>query len=307
VSPPPPNDRATLFKCHTRERNFALAPAFFLHTVARFKRYFPVPYLILGSLAVGYGVWEQVRVGRVSLAWMGAILAIAPLLIFMMSLVVIRRARTWRNEYPILIASALGTGLAFLYYESPASWLAVGIGLVPAFVYVYWYSILDRSGSSIQVGGKLPELDLVDAEGRAVVPTPGKHGLYMFIRGNWCPLCMAQVKEISAQYRELEARGVEMFLISPQSEKHTKALAARFDVPIRFCVDVGNRAARKLGIEHIGGVPFMMEPLGYQPESVLPTVVIVDPERTILFADLTDNYRIRPEPSTFLAVLDARG
>jgi peroxiredoxin len=278
---------------------------YLLNPLARFKRYFPIPYLIVGSIVIGYGVWEQVQVGHLSLAWVGAIVAIAPLVVFMMSLVVIRRPRTWRNEYPLLIASAFGTGLAFLYFESPASWFALLFGFVPSFIYVYWYSVLDRSGSSIKVGAQLPELALVDAEGRAVVPTSGKLGLYMFIRGNWCPLCMAQVKEISAQYRELEARGVEVFLISPQSEKHTQALAKRFDVPIRFCVDVGNRAARKLGIEHVGGVPFMMEPLGYEPETVLPTVVIIDAKRSILFADLTDNYRVRPEPSTFLAVLDA--
>ena len=48
-----------------------------------------------------------------SLAWVGAIVAIAPLVLFMMSLVVIRRPRTWRNEYPLLIASAFGTGLGF--------------------------------------------------------------------------------------------------------------------------------------------------------------------------------------------------
>ena len=274
--------------------------------LARFKRYFPIPYLIIGSLVIGYGVWEQVRAGHVSLAWVGAIIAIAPLVTFMMSLVLIKRARTSRNEYPILVLAAVGTALAFLYFESPASWLALFLGVIPAFVYVYWYSVLDRSGSSITVGAKLPELELVDAEGRPVAPTPGKYGLYMFIRGNWCPLCMAQVKEISAQYRELEARGVEVFLISPQSDKHMKALAKKFDVPMRFCVDAGNRAARKLGIEHVGGVPFMMEPLGYETESVLPTVVIVDPERRVLFADLTDNYRVRPEPSTFLSVLDAQ-
>lgn len=246
------------------------------------------------------------RAGVVSFAWLGAIIAIAPLVGFMVSLLLIKRARTGRKVYPILVSAVVGTLLALVTFESPATWFAIGLGLIPAFGYIYWYSVLDRSGSSIAVGARLPDFEVVDTEGRVVVPTPGKHGLYMFIRGNWCPLCMAQVAEISAQYRELEARGVEIFLISPQSDKHTKSLAKRFDVPIRFCVDVENRAARTLGIEHVGGVPFMMEPLGYETESVLPTVVIVDPERTVLFADLTDNYRVRPEPSTFLAVLDAQ-
>ena len=68
-----------------------------------------------------------------------------------------------------------------------------------------------------------------------------------------------------------------------------------------------HRVARKLGIEHVGGVPSAMEPLGYGTDTVLPTVLIIDPARTIVFADLTDNCRVRPEPSTFLAALDARG
>ena len=81
--------------------------------------------------------------------------------------------------------------------------------------------------------------------------------------------------------------------------------AKRFKVPIRFCVDQDRQPARQLGIEHLGGTPFLMGALGYDADSVLPTVLITDPNRTIIFADLTDNYRVRPEPSTFLAALDA--
>ena len=114
---------------------------------------------------------------------------------------------------------------------------------------------------------------------------------------------MAQVEEIARQYRELQTRGVEVFLISPQSHKRTRWLAQRFDVPIRFCVDAGNQVANLLGIEHIRGVPAGMP--GYGTDTVLPTVLIVDENRKIIFADLTDNYRVRPEPSTFLAALDA--
>ncbi|MGB3052567.1 MAG: hypothetical protein WBB42_16315, partial [Polyangiales bacterium] len=46
-------------------------------------------------------------------------------------------------------------------------------------------------------------------------------------------------------------------------------------------------------------------PCPRQCYSVLPTVLITDPDRTIIFADMTDNYCVRPEPSTFLAALDA--
>lgn len=270
------------------------------------KRYFPIPYLMVAMGAIGHIVVHLVRAPETGLAWVGALVAIVPLVSFMSSLVLVRRARTWRNQYLMLALALIGTVISFIGFESPASWYALFLGLIPSFGYIFWYSRLDRSASTaIAVGATLPELELFDGDGKPVTPTEGKHGLYMFIRGNWCPLCMAQVKEIAAQYRALEARGVEVFLISRQPEANTRALAKRFDAPIRFCVDEDGQLARRLGIEHIGGVPFLMDTLGYDSDSVLPTVVITDPSRRIIFVDLTDNYRVRPEPSTFLAALDA--
>ena len=271
------------------------------------KRYFPIPYLILGTAAIVHLVSHLVRSPEAGLAWVGALVAVVPLVSFMLSLAVIKRARTFRHQYLILALAAVGTTMSFLDFESPASWYALFLGLVPTFVYVFWYSVLNRSvPTPLQVGANMPELDLRDGDGHAVIPSEGKYGLYMFVRGNWCPLCMAQVKEIAAQYRELEARGVEVFLISRQRAANSRSLARRFDAPIRFCVDEEGNLARQLGIEHVGGVPFLMEPLGYEADSVMPTVVITDPARRIIFADLTDNYRVRPDPSTFLDVLDAQ-
>ena len=94
-----------------------------------------------------------------------------------------------------------------------------------------------------------------------------------------------------------------MALISPQPPGHTRRLAKKMGVPFLFLVDRGNRAAAKLGIEAPAGIPFGFQVLGYASDSVLPTVVITDASGKILFADLTDNYRVRPEPATFLEVL----
>jgi len=275
--------------------------------LSAWKRYFPIPYLILGTAAIVHLVSHLVRSPEAGLAWVGALVAVVPLVSFMLSLAVIKRARTFRHQYLILALAVVGTTMSFLDFESPASWYALFLGLVPTFVYVFWYSVLNRSvPTPLQVGANMPELDLRDGDGHAVIPSEGKYGLYMFVRGNWCPLCMAQVKEIAAQYRELEARGVEVFLISRQRAANSRSLARRFDAPIRFCVDEEGNLARQLGIEHVGGVPFLMEPLGYEADSVMPTVVITDPARRVIFADLTDNYRVRPDPSTFLEVLDAQ-
>ena len=36
----------------------------------------------------------------------------------------------------------------------------------------------------------------------------------------------------------------------------------------------------------------------------MPTILITDAGGKLIFADLTDNYRVRPEPETFLKILD---
>jgi hypothetical protein len=44
--------------------------------------------------------------------------------------------------------------------------------------------------------------------------------------------------------------------------------------------------------------------MGYESDTVMPTAVLTDASGTVIFADLTDNYRVRPEPQIFLDILD---
>jgi peroxiredoxin len=155
------------------------------------------------------------------------------------------------------------------------------------------------------VGHLLPALTLVE-HGREVASAElvARPALWIFYRGNWCPLCVAQVREISAQYRELARRGVEVFLVSPQPEANTAELAAKCDAPMRFLTDRGNRAARILGILEKAGVPAGMQIFGYDSDVPRPTVFITAKGGAVLYCDLSENYRVRPEPAQYFAVLD---
>ena len=68
--------------------------------------------------------------------------------------------------------------------------------------------------------------------------------------------------------------------------------------------DRANKVAKQLDIFTKTGIPAGFQVLGYDSDTVLPTVVITDNTNKIIFADLTDNYRVRPEPETFLKVID---
>ncbi|MFT5606199.1 MAG: peroxiredoxin, partial [Paracoccaceae bacterium] len=183
---------------------------------------------------------------------------------------------------------------------------ALVLGLGGVLSYIFWYSRLDRADNAVlQAGKNLPKFELEDADGNAVSSQHfhGKKLLMMFYRGNWCPLCVAQIREVAERYRELEARGVNVVMVSPQPHKNTRKLAEKFDVPLQFYVDRGNRAATALQITHTGGIALGIS--GYGSDTVYPTVIIADEQGKILYCDLTDNYRVRPEPEAFITFLDS--
>jgi len=176
--------------------------------------------------------------------------------------------------------------------------------------YLFWYSRFPaRTGSRIRRGLPLPEftarrLDGTEVSSRDLMGSPA---LLVFYRGNWCPLCVTQVKDIAKNYRKLSERGIRTVLVSPQSQEHTSDLAERFDAPMEFWIDEGLAAARALGIADIGGLPAGMGILGYENDTVLPTSILVDADGVVFHDDQTDSYRIRPEPEDYLAAFDKRG
>ena len=180
------------------------------------------------------------------------------------------------------------------------------IGLTTTQLYARWYTRLSREVRvELSVGAPVPHFEVVDLDGTTVTPAlfAGQPVVFVFIRGNWCPLCVAQVRELAADYQLLAAHNVEVALVSPQPLAETRELAERFDVSFRYLVDPGAAAARQLGILHEGGVPPGVTQLGYEADTVFPTVVVVDGNGTIVFSDQTDDYRIRPEPQLFLEAL----
>jgi len=203
------------------------------------------------------------------------------------------------------IAAGLVIGLRFAR-RHPLAWGLAAAESLGWLAYTRWYSRFGRTPSgALTVGAMLPgDLRFVE-HGRGHLTSAdlrGKPTVLLFYRGNWCPLCMAQVGEIAARWREVEAMGAQVVLVSPQDEAHTRSLASRHGVGFRFLRDDGLAAAGRLGIVDADGTPAGM--IGYDGDTVLPTLVVTDAEGRIVFADQTDNYRVRPTPDTVLAALE---
>ena len=244
------------------------------------------------------------------ITWGGVILVTAPFVLVISWLMIFRNIARTSAHFPVLILLGIvGIGLAgwgYVQGGSPVAPVLALAGWIGFLVYAYWYSSFNRRASSqLSVGKTLPEFELQDTTGRSIKSTSltDKPVVWIFYRGNWCPLCMAQIKELAGQYKQLQELGVRVALISSQPHKFTVGLARKFDVQFDFLTDEDNRAGRALGIASPHGIPMGMQVLGYDSETVLPTVIITDVGGRILWAHETDNYRVRPDPDVYLAVL----
>ena len=277
------------------------------------KRWSIIPVVGLDVILTGGAAAEALsgRGGAHTLAWLATALASAALPLQLVSLYGLRRGRTSRNltVTTALTSAATATAIGASAAAGTGWPAAVAVlGLLSTQYYARWYSRLDRERQAdLEVGARLPHFEVLDINGKPVRSDSflGHPTAFMFIRGNWCPLCMAQVRELAADYQALAGRGIEVALISPQPLDETRALAERFEVPFRYLTDPGAVAAASLGIRHEGGVPPGVTQLGYEADTVFPTVIVIDESGTVVFSDQTDDYRVRPEPALFIAALDA--
>ncbi len=266
-------------------------------------------YMMVAMAITAIAGWSLWNTGDY-ITWSGVLLVTAPFMMAISWLMMFKNIARTSAHFPSLTALGMaGVGLASWGYFKGGSVNAPILALVGwlgFIVYAYWYSSFGRRPSGrLKIGQTLPAFNVKNVAGRSISSASllGKPTIWIFYRGNWCPLCMAQIKELAGQYRQLQTMGVRVALISPQPHKNTMGLAEKFDVPFDFLTDESNRAGRALGIGNPHGLPMGMQMMGYDSETVLPTVIITDAGGRIVWAHETDNYRIRPEPDVYLEVL----
>ncbi len=262
---------------------------------------FVAPVLLIFIVVQGAMIWLDSKSVLVSL---GVVFSALPLLLFLSYIMLFRKlARTDRHLLAVSIPTIIGLLLVSIGgFDNTALVLSVSGVLITA-IYVYWYSDNGRQhNNSLGEGELLPEFMLKDLGGNDVSSESFQHkkSLIFFYRGNWCPLCMAQIDEVADQYQKFKDNNVDVIFISPQPSKNTNNLANRFNLDFRFFIDKHNKAAKQLGIFHEFGLPMGFQVLGYESHSVYPTIIALNDRGEIIYSDQTSNYRVRPEPEELL-------
>jgi peroxiredoxin len=166
-------------------------------------------------------------------------------------------------------------------------------------------------------GRKSPSFELPDHNGKIVSSAEllarGRLVL-LFIRGRWCPFCVAQMEAMSSAAGEIAAAGASIVAVSPQTEKQAFFMHNQHKLAFPLLVDAHNLLARQFGLVYrvpeeqqalyartFVNLPFANGDASW--ELPIPATFVMDRDGTILFSSANEDYMERPEPLEILAAV----
>jgi peroxiredoxin len=171
----------------------------------------------------------------------------------------------------------------------------------------------------LPVGSQVPEFQLQDHDGKSVSSSDllAKGRLILcFIRGRWCPFCVAQMEAMNLIQPEIEQAGATLAAISPQTVQQSFFMRDQHKLRFPLLSDSGNNVARQFSLTY--GVPHEQKTI-YQRAFVnlpfvngngeeswelpIPATYIIDRDGTVLYASANEDYTERPEPAAIVRFL----
>ncbi len=184
--------------------------------------------------------------------------------------------------------------------------LSIGGGVAAVAAAVWWF--LQSRGrpvpEALRRGKPLPDFSAFDEEGNPVRSTElhGAPAVLLFVRGNWCPFCSSQVKNLTGYYKDIVDLGARLILVTPKPLETTRRVAEFFEVEFDFWLDDSLAVAKQLELLQPEGVPKSYNK-EYGPDTVWPTAVVVDRNGTIVYVNLSKFIADRPDPKVLLEAI----
>jgi len=156
----------------------------------------------------------------------------------------------------------------------------------------------------LEPGDPLPEFSAEDEDGKPVSSNDlrGRPSVVLFVRGNWCPFCSRQVADLTSYYKEINALGAKLVIVTPRPLGTTRRVAEIFDVQFDFWLDGDLAVTKQLGLLHETGVPGMYRDQ-YGPDTVWPTALVCDADNIITYVEQSKRLIDRPDPESLVAKL----
>jgi peroxiredoxin len=173
------------------------------------------------------------------------------------------------------------------------------------------------AGRALKVGQKAPSFSLKDAEGNLVSSASllAQGPLIVsFYRGVWCPYCNMDLQALQGALPEFERLGAKLVAISPQTPPNGRKSQRQNHLTFPVLFDQNNEVAAAFGIKFTLQ-DYLIElykkfgndlpTINADPSWTLPMPAryVIAQDGTILYAEVSPDYTLRPDPETLLPVL----
>jgi peroxiredoxin len=157
----------------------------------------------------------------------------------------------------------------------------------------------------LKPGRPLPDFHATDEQGDPVRSTTlhGSPTVILFVRGNWCPFCSSQVKDLTKYYKDIIDLGAKLVLLTPKPLETTRRVAEFFEVEFDFWLDDSLAVTQQLGLLQKSGVPRDYDK-EYGRDTIWPTALVVDAAGIIRYTELSKHISDRPDPELLLRELN---
>jgi peroxiredoxin len=170
----------------------------------------------------------------------------------------------------------------------------------------------------LAIGSKIPNIKIPDHDGNTVDISDllSKERLVLcFIRGRWCPFCVAQMEAINLILPKIKAAGAAILAISPQTVQQSFFMRDQHKLRFPLLSDSGNKVARQFGLTYhvpeeqkaiyqraFVNLPFVNGDTSW--ELPIPATYIIHRDGTVLYASANEDYTERPEPADIVRLVD---
>lgn len=181
----------------------------------------------------------------------------------------------------------------------------------------------------LRVGADAPEFALEDARTGKLVRSSDLLSvgplIVNFFRGRWCPYCVTELETWRELYPEVRRLGALLVAVSPQTTRQNNFAIDQHALPFPLLADPGAKVAEAFGLAYsvpeeqrwyfqsiLVNIPFNNAGLSYRNATEeswrlpLPAVYVIGQDGTVLFSEAHADFRVRPEPTDVLAVLEKR-
>ncbi|MGV8912114.1 MAG: peroxiredoxin-like family protein [Rhodoglobus sp.] len=175
------------------------------------------------------------------------------------------------------------------------------------------------TNSALKVGDTAPDFELPDAAGNTVrLSELLKSGpvAIAFYRGAWCPYCNLELKALQEMLPEFRAAGATLVAISPQTPDESLSTEEKHNLEFPVLSDGQLTAINGFGLLHPvdDRTKAYYEKSGYDLvksngatgwQLPLPATYVIAPDRSIRFAFVNADYKLRAEPADVVEAVKA--